>query len=132
VADAGTKTLLARFEEGAALFNAAEYFECHEAWEDVWRELEGDNRRFVQGLIQVAVGLYHATRWNVAGARGLFARAVKRLEGFAPEYGGVQVGELLVELASWRAAVELREELPPGPVLRWDKEAVAVMIGRRA
>jgi predicted metal-dependent hydrolase len=92
--------------------------------------LHGDERRFVQGLIQIAVGLYHAGRWNAAGARGLFARAVKRLEGFAPEYAGVQVSALLAEVAPWRAAVELSEKLPPGPVLRWDKESFGETIGR--
>src|SRR5690242_13966201 len=99
MAETDQQTLLARFEEGATLFNAGQYFDCHEAWEDVWRELHGDERRFVQGLIQIAVGLYHASRWNVAGARGLFARAVARLEGFAPDYGGVQVSALLSQVA---------------------------------
>ena len=111
-----------KFDEGAALFNSGEYFACHEAWEDVWRELQGDPRLFVQGLIQVAVGLYHASRWNTAGARGLFTRGVARLERFTPEYAGVNVRALLAAVAPWRAAIELREELPAGPVLNYDRE----------
>lgn len=125
-----TATLMARFEEGAALFNAGDYFACHEAWEDVWRELTGDERLFVQGLIEIAVGLYHASRWNVAGARGLFSRAVARLERFVPEYGGVDVQELLEHVRPWRAAVELREELPRGPILKWHAEGVADLLDR--
>jgi predicted metal-dependent hydrolase len=111
-----------KFDEGAALFNSGEYFACHEAWEDVWRELQGNPRLFVQGLIQVAVGLYHASRWNTAGARGLFTRGVARLERFAPEYAGVDVSGLLAQLSPWRAAVETREELPAGPRLDYDAQ----------
>jgi uncharacterized protein len=126
-----TAALMARFEEGAALFNSGDYFACHEAWEDVWRELRGDERLFLQALIQVAVGLYHASRWNVAGARGLFSRAVARLERFAPEYAGIDVQGLLAQVSPWRAAVELREELPPGPTLTWHADAVVSLLNRR-
>jgi predicted metal-dependent hydrolase len=114
--------LAARFNDGAVLFNSGEYFACHEAWEDVWRELQGEPRLFVQGLIQIAVGCYHATQWNVAGARGLFSRAFARLERFKPEYAGVDVNTLLAGAAHWRLAIELREVLPPGPPLHYDSE----------
>jgi uncharacterized protein len=113
--------LAQKFEEGVALFNQGEYFACHEAWEDVWRELQGDDRRFVQGLIQVAVGMYHASRWNVAGARGLFARGVAHLQEFGPERGGINIAALLDEVRPWRAAVELREQLPARPLLGFDR-----------
>ena len=130
--DERTTALMAKFEEGVALFNSGDYFACHEAWEDVWRELTGDERLFVQGLIQIAVGLYHAGRWNVAGARGLFSRAVARLERFAPNYGGVDVRALLAQVGPWRAAIELREELPPGPILNWQADGVVGLLDHRA
>jgi predicted metal-dependent hydrolase len=124
--DEPTQSLAGRFDEGAALFNSGDYFACHEAWEDVWRELHGERRLFVQGLIQIAVALYHATRWNTAGARGLFSRGVARLERFAPEYCGVNVGALLADIAPCRAAAELREPLPNGGlVLHYDPERTA-------
>src|SRR5690349_3080226 len=104
------------------MFNAGDYYGCHEAWEDVWRELQGDPRLFVQGLIQVAVALHHASRWNVAGARGVFSRAVTRLERFTPDYAGVEVQGLLAQVAPWRAAIEIREELPDGPMIKYDPE----------
>lgn len=101
--DERTQALAAKFDEGAALFNRGEYFACHEAWEDVWRELKGENKVFVQGLIQVAVGLYHASRGNEHGAASLLKRGIGRLERFAPEYAGVQVRALLADVARWRA-----------------------------
>lgn len=42
--------------EGVALFNRREYWESHEAWEDIWREGNPTERLFYQGLIQVAAG----------------------------------------------------------------------------
>jgi predicted metal-dependent hydrolase len=97
--------LAARFDQGAKLFNAGEYFACHEAWEDVWRELKGENKIFVQALIQVAVGLYHASRGNERGAASLLKRGIRRLEKFAPEYAGVRAGALLADVAAWRTGV---------------------------
>ena len=119
--------LAARFDEGVALFNSGDYFACHEAWEDVWRELHGDRRIFVQGLIQIAVGLYHASRFNSAGARGLFSRGVARLERFPPDYCGVNVRAFLTAIAPCRAAIELRE-LPAGPILHYDPQQTSCML----
>ncbi|MDP6485084.1 MAG: DUF309 domain-containing protein, partial [Nitrospinota bacterium] len=45
-----------RAREGVALFNGGEYWESHEAWEDIWREGNPTERLFYQGLIQVAAG----------------------------------------------------------------------------
>ena len=43
--------------KGIEFFNACDYFEAHEAWEELWTDYRGELRRFYQGLIQVAVAL---------------------------------------------------------------------------
>jgi len=43
-----------RFLEGVKLFNAGYHWEAHEAWEDVWREQEGDAKTFIQAFVQTA------------------------------------------------------------------------------
>src|SRR3989442_38030 len=49
-----------RYLAGVLLFNRHEFFEAHEVWEALWLSADvGTDRRFVQGLIQAAVGLYH-------------------------------------------------------------------------
>lgn len=41
---------------GLISFNAGHYFEAHEIWETVWNESVGEEKRFVQGLFQLAAG----------------------------------------------------------------------------
>src|SRR5579859_6345623 len=61
-----------RYLAGVLLFNAQDYFEAHEVWEDLWSENHGDERRFYQGLIQAAVGLFHFGGGNLGGAVKLY------------------------------------------------------------
>ena len=61
-----------RYLAGILFFNDEDYFEAHEVWEDLWAESHGDERRFVQGLIQSAVGLFHFCGGNLGGAVKLY------------------------------------------------------------
>ena len=44
---------------GIAYFNACEFFEAHETWEELWKDYSGELREFYKGLIQAAVALHH-------------------------------------------------------------------------
>jgi hypothetical protein len=68
------------FWHGIDLFNEREFFECHEVLEDVWREQTDPERTLTQGIIQIAVGLYHAGRDNFVGAEKLLIRGIERVE----------------------------------------------------
>lgn len=61
-----------RYLAGILLFNAGDFFEAHEVWEDLWSESHGPERRFYQGLIQAAVGLCHFGNGNLGGAAKLY------------------------------------------------------------
>lgn len=57
-----------------------DYFECHEVLEEYWKSLSPDQNRDVWvGLIQIAVGLYHQRRGNLAGAKKMLTTALTRL-----------------------------------------------------
>jgi uncharacterized protein len=77
------------FEDGLKLFNGGNYFEAHEAWEDLWRVTEGPLRKFYQGLIQAAVGLYHLRRRNATGARLQLAKSLRNLNAYPPDCCGI-------------------------------------------
>jgi hypothetical protein len=61
-----------RYLAGVLFFNAHDYFEAHEVWESLWMESHGDERKFIQGLIQAAVGLFHFSGGNLGGAVKLY------------------------------------------------------------
>ena len=58
----------AGFSRGIALFNHGEFFEAHEVLEDVWRAAPPGEKKFLQGLIQVAVSFHHRSTGNLIGA----------------------------------------------------------------
>ena len=105
----------ARFIEGIKLFNSAEFFEAHEVLEDVWRAAPAAEKRFLQGLIQVAVALHHHSKGNRTGARSLLARARRNLSGYPDEFVGIDLKPLLTSLARWQEALEDGQPVPPLP-----------------
>ena len=105
------------YQRGIRLFNAREFYDAHEVWEDVWRESHGLEKRFLQGLIQAAVALHHHSTGNVVGAGSLMERGLRNLAGCPAEFGGIAVGELIAALGEWRAAVVRGEDGPRCPVI---------------
>ena len=71
-------------------------FTAHEVLEAVWHVSPPDERRFWQGLAQVAVGLTHAQRGNAVGAAALLSRGADRVARHVGETYGVDV-RLLVQ-----------------------------------
>ncbi len=94
------------FQHGIDLLNQGRYFDAHEALEDVWRESTGDQRRFLQGLTQLAVGLHHHSTGNLAGARGVLARAASNLGGYPDRYRGIDLAALKSALETLLAALD--------------------------
>ncbi len=88
----------AEFHRGIALFNAQQYFDAHEVWEDVWRAAPAEEKKFLQGLIQIAVALHHHSRGNVQGAQSLLGRALRNLSAYPDEYGGVNLAAVRVAI----------------------------------
>jgi predicted metal-dependent hydrolase len=103
-----------------AEFNAGRFFECHDTLEDLWAGVRGPSRDFFQGLIQVAVGLYHFGNHNRVGAERLLGRALQRLEGYPAEYAGLDVAALRSCVVEWRRALQPQggTDPPPHPLPR--------------
>ena len=103
------------YRRGLELFNAGEFFEAHEVLEDVWRAAPASEKKFLQGLIQVAVGLHHHSRKNIVGARSLLARADKNLSAYPASHGGIDVAGLRGQLGQWVDALEAGDGVPTLP-----------------
>src|SRR5262245_19142001 len=79
-----------RYLAGVVLFNRRDFFEAHEVWEALWLSPDvGEDRRFVQGLIQAAVGLYHFGTGNLRGAKKLYGTARVYMEAYSSPYLGL-------------------------------------------
>ncbi len=59
-------------------------FNAHEVLEAAWKNAPDDERGMWQGLAQLAVGITHVQRGNVAGAAGVLARAADHLDEAVP------------------------------------------------
>ncbi len=88
-------------DEGIAIFNEGRHWHAHEAWEDLWKQLEGDAKEYVQGLIMAAAMLVHYERTNPAGVAKHWQNVQDRLPPHAPATWGVQVRGLLAQLKDY-------------------------------
>ena len=91
---------------GVAHFNAREFFEAHEVWEELWLAAREPEKTFLQGLIQVAAAFHHHARENARGAKSLLAAGVAKLEGFAEDHRGIALGDFRMEARSWLEEIE--------------------------
>ena len=94
-------------QRGADLFNAGEFFECHEVWEDVWNVQPPSERLFLQGLIQIAVGCEHFNRGNLRGAVALLERGTKKTRKYGARHRGVRLAQLDRDASQALGAIKL-------------------------
>jgi dTDP-4-amino-4,6-dideoxygalactose transaminase len=106
-----------KLQHGIELFNAGSFFDAHEVLEDVWRELQGEEKDFLQAVIQAAVGLHHHSTGNTVGARSLLARARRKLADYPSAYCGIAVDRLCFALREWSASLEAGTRPPALPRL---------------
>jgi uncharacterized protein len=78
-------------------FNQRQFYDCHDTLEAIWNEAPECDRRFYQGLLQIAVACYHLSNCNVSGAMMLLGDGVSRLQSYMPQHYGVQVEALIQE-----------------------------------
>ncbi|KZX47141.1 DUF309 domain-containing protein [Haloarcula sp. K1] len=80
---------------GIAVYNEGRYHAAHDAWEAYWLDLdEGDDERFLHGLIQFTAVVHHASEENWSGAQGLAESATEYLDGLPDPYHGVALDEV--------------------------------------
>ena len=50
-----TKSLKDALSTALNLFNNHEWYEAHDAFEEIWNSVDGDERQVIQGILQVSV-----------------------------------------------------------------------------
>jgi predicted metal-dependent hydrolase len=99
-----------RFDDGVALFNDGQFFEAHEAFEELLDDVEEDERwDLLVALIQVAVG-YHKLASGHPGSARMLELGLTKLGAFADRACGVDVAALRRRVAADVAAVSASGE----------------------
>lgn len=107
--DTTTEEYDPRYLGGILFFNDRDFFEAHEVWEGLWMTLSGPERKFIQGLIQAAVALYHFGNGNLRGAIKLFHSGRAYMEGCGSSYKGLDI------IGFWQAMARCFEEVLASP-----------------
>ncbi len=124
MSDSDTRAL---FQRGIDLFNAGEFFECHEVLEEVWTHSQQPDRWFLQSLIHFAVGFHHHRRNNRNGTTRQLRKGLRKIQAYLPEWDGVRTGPIEREVRKRLEDIEMGsgcgrypriEQVRPWPGLR--------------
>lgn len=113
-----------QYLEGIRLFNSEEFFDCHDALEELWSECRGEERKFIQGLIQASIALFHFGNENYGGAKKLYNSSTALLSQYGAVYMSLDLqafledfavcfAELLANTEAYPTTVSLQDELIP-------------------
>lgn len=87
--------------QGRSYFNDERFWECHEILEGVWKNIDGDEKKLVNGLILVAAALVHYQKNEDDVCISIFNRALEKLEkstGFYYEIDIDKVKSLVLDM----------------------------------
>jgi uncharacterized protein len=92
--------------EGLRCYRNQEFFAAHEHWEAVWLRSAEPEKTFLQALIQTTAAFHHFQRRNFIGTASLLRGALRRLESYPAEFGGIAVGQLRQGIRAWLDAMK--------------------------
>lgn len=92
-----TEVIPDEFWQGVAQFNSGDYYTCHDTLEALWMDATEPQKTFYQGILQIAVGLYHLSNYNWRGAVILLGEGTNRLGYYQPDYAEINVENLIAE-----------------------------------
>lgn len=76
---------------GLEAYEVGDYYAAHEHWELAWNQATDPERRWIQGLIQLATALYKLAQGKPEGTRKLCARAAPKLADAPPRLHGIDL-----------------------------------------
>src|SRR6516164_8613842 len=104
-------------DAGARAFNHGEFHQAHELWEEAWNGSDGSERRWIQGMIQLATGLYKLQQQRADLCRSLLEKGIAKLNDAPASFDGHALAQLrddaLALLHSLEGAVAGRDVTVP-------------------
>lgn len=104
--------------EGIRLFNAGQYYKCHDALEEAWRAEEGPVRDLYRAVLQVGIAYFQIERGNYRGAVKMLLRVRQWLAPLPAVCQGVDVSLLREDV---RRVHEALTALGPGEMGGFDR-----------
>jgi glucose-1-phosphatase len=101
------------FLRGVAEMEEGRFFEAHEEWEALWMRAKGEQKLFLQALIQLAAACVHLERGNRAPGARLAGLAVEKLERSPAGLFGVDGASLADALRALRRELESEPQVAP-------------------
>ena len=93
------------------LFNNQKWYEAHDAFEDIWNTLDGDERQIIQGILQVSVSQFHLSKGNLNGATILLGEGLGRIKNRTNINLGIDLKSFCKCLEELLRKLQSREEL---------------------
>lgn len=90
-----TSDLPSAFWQGVEQFNQGQFYACHDTLEALWMEAADPPKSLYQGILQIAVALYHLSNCNWRGAVILLGEGMSRLRPYQPDYASINIEDLL-------------------------------------
>ena len=76
----GTNNFQESLIKALNLFNKHEWYAAHDAFEEIWNCVDGDERQVIQGILQVSVSQFHLSKGNLNGATILLGEGLGRIK----------------------------------------------------
>ncbi len=100
------ESIPSEFWQGVEQFNSGQFYACHDTLEALWIEASEPEKSFYQGVLQIAVALYHLSNLNWRGAVILLGEGSNRLGRYPSIYSGIDVDQLLDQSATLLSALQ--------------------------
>ena len=109
-----SETMPEEFWLGVEQFNSGQFYACHDTLEALWIEASEPEKSFYQGILQIAVALYHLSNQNWRGAVILLGEGSNRLRRYPSNYAGIDLEALLHQTVELLQA--LQQISPPDKI----------------
>jgi uncharacterized protein len=113
------------FWVGVAQFNQGDFYACHDTLEAIWMEAPEQDKKFYQGILQIAVSLYHLGNGNWRGAVILMGEGLNRLHPYPEDYAGIDLEALITQGYDLLAILQQLDEQTYTQLVLTDPTSVA-------
>ncbi len=96
------------FWQGVEQFNQGQFYACHDTLEALWIEAPQSEKNFYQGILQIAVALYHLSNQNWRGCVVLMGEGMNRLRSYQPVYAELDIENFLMQTSQLHQYLQQR------------------------